>query len=116
MPIPERTDPEMNEVWNQFHSYVNLTSDQLRNWLLTRASSEGIFDAPPDRALPQPGKRILGVLGKRKVDLTGGDVEVMRETIGQIEDLLAARPAVGNTDDDWRHNLMDLGHDPLKER
>ena len=33
MPIPDRTDPEMNEVWNRFHAYVNLTSDQLRNWL-----------------------------------------------------------------------------------
>jgi hypothetical protein len=116
MPIPERTDPEMNEVWNRFHSYVNLNSGQLRNWLLTRASGEGTFSAPADRALPQPGKSILAVLGKRKVDLTGGDVQLMRDTIAQIEDLLGARPAVGATDDDWRHNLMDLGHDPLLER
>jgi hypothetical protein len=116
MPTPERTDPEMNEVWDRFHSYINLTSDQLRTWLLTRASGEDAFGQPPDRALPQPGKRILEVLGKRKVDLTGGDVEVMRETSGQIEDLLAVRPVVGDTDDEWRHSLMDLGHDPLKDR
>jgi Protein of unknown function (DUF3140) len=112
--MAERTDPETNEVWDRFHSYINLTSDQLRNWLLTRASGEDAFVEPPDRALPQPGKQILGVLGKRKVDLTGGDVEVMRGTIGQIEDLLAVRPAVGDNDDEWRHNLLDLGHDPLR--
>lgn len=116
MPIPDRTDPEMNQVWNQFHQYVNLTSDQLRTWLLSRASGEEAFGNVPERALPQPGKRILAVLGKRKVDLTGGDVEVMRETVDQIEDLLTARPAVGDADDEWRHSLMDLGHDPLRER
>lgn len=114
MPIPERTDPEMNEIWDRFHGYVNLNSQQLRDWLLTRASGEDAFVAPADRALPQPGKSILAVLGKRKVDLTGGDVDLMRDTVAQIEDLLAARPA--GTDDDWRHNLMDLGHDPLRER
>jgi hypothetical protein len=116
MPIPERTDPEMNEIWERFHSYVNVTSAQLRDWLLTRASGEDSFGVPADRALPQPGKSILAVLGKRKVDLTGGDVQLMRDTIAQIEDLLAARPAVDGADDDWRHSLMDLGHDPLRER
>jgi hypothetical protein len=116
MPIPDREDPEMIEIWDQFHSRVNLTSAQLRNWLLTRASGDVSFTSPPDRALPEPGKRILAVLGKRKVDLTGGDVEVMQETVVQIDDLLAARPAVGMTDNEWRHSLMDLGHDPLQER
>ena len=116
MPIPNREDPEMNEIWEQFHSRVNLTSAQLRDWLLTRASDEERFSTIPDRALPEPGKRILSLLGKRKVDLTGGDVLVMRDTVAQIDDLLAARPAVDATDGEWRHALMDLGHDPLRER
>jgi hypothetical protein len=116
MPIPDREDPEMNQIWDEFHSRVNLTSAQLRTWLFTRASGEESFSNVPERALPQPGKRILAVLGKRKVDLTGGDVEVMQETVAQIDDLLAARPALDATDDEWRHSLMDLGHDPLQER
>ena len=115
MPIPNREDPEMNEIWEQFHSRVNLTSAQLRDWLMTRASGEQRFPDVPDRAFSEPGKRILSLLGKRKVDLTGGDVQVMRNTVSQIDDLLAARAGDG-TDDEWRHALMDLGHDPLRER
>jgi hypothetical protein len=114
MPIPDREDPETNEIWDRFHSYVNVNSDELRRWLMSRSSSEEAF-AAPHRLMPEPGKSILAVLGKRKVDLTPRDVNVMREIVEQIEDLLAARPAVGGaTDDEWRHSLMDLGHDPLK--
>ncbi|HEX5596963.1 MAG TPA: DUF3140 domain-containing protein [Micromonosporaceae bacterium] len=115
MPIPDRADPEMNELWEQFHSYVNVNSQELRHWLMTRASGEESFSGP-HQLMPEPGKSILAVLAKRKVDLTDRDMTVMREVVAQIEDLLAARPAVGGTrDDEWRHNLMDLGHDPVRE-
>lgn len=116
MPIPDRTDPETNEIWDQFHAYVNVNSDELRSWLMTRAANEdaGAFTGA-HQLMPEPGKSILAVLGKRKVDLTPRDVDVMRETVAQIEDLLSARPAVGGAiDDEWRHSLMDLGHDPLR--
>jgi hypothetical protein len=116
MPIPDRTDPEVNDLWDDFHSRVNMNSGELRTWLLTQGSDEDGFPREPDRSMPEPGKSILAVLGKRKVDLLGGDVEVMRDTIAQIDDLLAARPAVDVTDEEWRHSLMDLGHDPLQER
>lgn len=118
MPIPDRTDPEMNELWEEFHSCVNVNSEELRTWLLTRASGEGGgFAGDPDRIMPEPGKSVLALLGKRKVDLTDRDMKVMRETVTQIQDLLAAGAAVGGVaDDEWRHSLMDLGHDPVQER
>ncbi|HEX5542654.1 MAG TPA: DUF3140 domain-containing protein [Micromonospora sp.] len=114
MPIPDRTDPEMNELWEQFHSYINVNSAELRSWLMTRAAEDGTFRGA-HQLMPEPGKSILTVLAKRKVDLTDLDMAIMRETVTQIEDLLAARPAVGGVlDDEWRHNLMDLGHDPVR--
>jgi hypothetical protein len=112
--MPDRTDPETNQIWDQFHYYVNVNSEELRSWLMSRSSGEDAF-AGPHQLMPEPGKSILAVLGKRKVDLTDRDVDVMRETVTQIEDLLSARPAVGGAvDDEWRHALMDLGHDPLR--
>ncbi|MBO4210254.1 DUF3140 domain-containing protein [Micromonospora echinofusca] len=111
-----RTDPEVETIWQDFHEHVNVTSEQLRSWLLTRGSGEETFTADPDLALPEPGRQILAVLGKRKVDLTRADIDVMRTAIAGIDALLAERPPRGNADDQWRHALLDLGHDPLVER
>lgn len=112
----QRVAPEVDELWAEFHSLVNVTSDRMRTWLLTQGSGEDVFTADPDMDLPQPGRQILHVLGKRKVDLTREDIEVMREAVDRIRQLLDARPAVGPGDERWRHDLLDLGHDVLLER
>jgi hypothetical protein len=111
-----RIDPEVEVLWEDFHAEVNVTSEQLRSWLLTRGSGEEAFGPNPDLNLPEPGRQILAVLRKRKVDLTGEDIEVMREAVERIRALTAARPAAGTADDEWRHSLLDLGHDVLVER
>ncbi|MDW5325929.1 DUF3140 domain-containing protein [Plantactinospora sp. KLBMP9567] len=112
----QRVEPEVEQLWQDFHSRVNVTSEQLRNWLLTQGSGEQAFGADPDLGLPEPGRQILAVLGKRKVDLTDGDIQLMRETVAEIQDLIDTRPPAGATDEEWRRALLDLGHDPLIER
>ncbi|WP_320066311.1 DUF3140 domain-containing protein [Micromonospora sp. RTGN7] len=111
-----RLDPEVEVLWEDFHAEVNVTSEQLRSWLLTRGSGEESFGANPDLDLPEPGRQILAVLRKRKVDLTREDIEVMREAVDRIRALTEARPKDGVSDDGWRHALLDLGHDILVER
>ncbi|MFC5924956.1 DUF3140 domain-containing protein [Micromonospora vulcania] len=111
-----RLDPEVEVLWEDFHAEVNVPSEQLRTWLLTRGSGEESFTSNPDLNLPEPGRQILAVLNKRKVDLTREDIEVMREAIDRIRDLTDAKPPRGNADDQWRHSLLDLGHDVLIER
>ncbi|MEV0156519.1 DUF3140 domain-containing protein [Micromonospora sp. NPDC050686] len=112
----QRLDPEVEVIWEDFHAEVNVPSEQLRQWLLTRGSGEEAFGANPDLDLPEPGRRILRVLSKRKVDLTPEDIEVMRDAVDRIRALTEARPSRGNADDEWRHSLLDLGHDVLVER
>ncbi|MBF9131579.1 DUF3140 domain-containing protein [Plantactinospora sp. S1510] len=111
----QRVEPEVEQLWQDFHNCVNVTSEQLRSWLLTQGSGEQAFGSEPDLGLPEPGRRILAILGKRKVDLTGDDIQLMRETVGEIQDLVETRPAAGVADEDWRRALLDLGHDPLIE-
>ncbi|WP_200216573.1 DUF3140 domain-containing protein [Micromonospora coerulea] len=112
----KRLDPEVEVIWDDFHAQVNVPSEQLRQWLLTRGSGEEAFGPNPDMNLPEPGRQILHVLSKRKVDLTPEDIEVMRDAIDRIQSLVDAKPSRGNADDEWRHSLLDLGHDVLVER
>ncbi|NGM13342.1 DUF3140 domain-containing protein [Verrucosispora sioxanthis] len=112
----QQLDPEVEVLWEDFHAEVNVPSEQLRQWLLTRGSGEAAFGPDPDLNLPEPGRQILAVLRKRKVDLTPEDIEVMRDAVERIRSLTAAKPGRGNADDEWRHSLLDLGHDVLVER
>jgi hypothetical protein len=112
----QRIEPEVGELWRDFHECVNVTSDQLRSWLLTQGSGESAFGAEPSLDLPEPGRTILAIKGKRKVDLTPDDVATMRDTVAEVRRLLELRPDRGVADEDWRHALLDLGHDPLADR
>lgn len=114
MATRQHSDTTVDQLWEDFHSHVNLTSGQLRDWLLTEGSGESAFPDALSR-LPEPSRAILTVLGKRRMDLTEADRRVMSETIAGIRDLLDRRPPAGGADDGWRHALLDLGHDPLRE-
>lgn len=107
-------DTELEELWTEFHGFVNMSGHELRTWLLTEASDEEGFHLAPDAADRGLGRRVLDVLDKRKADLTADDVEVMEKTVGRTRRLLAERPPNAENDTTWRHALMDLGHDPLK--
>jgi hypothetical protein len=110
-----RVDPDVDRLWQEFHDHVNVPADRLRQWLLSRGSGAEAFGADPDLGLPQPGRRILAVLGKRKVDLTAADVRVMREAVDRVRQLLDERPTGGGPEADrWRYALLDLGHDVLR--
>jgi hypothetical protein len=109
-------DAEVERLWDEFHGLVNMSSDELRSWLLADAADEEGFPDTPDLGLSPEGQATLGVLGKRKADLTDDDLKAMRRTVDEISELLSARDAVGGiADEQWRHDLMDLGHDPFKD-
>lgn len=102
-----------DELWDDFHHMVNMSSRELSDWLRTEsATPEG--EEVPDRAGSPLGQKVLRILRKRRVDLTNDDQQVMREVVERVhaqrrEDL---EPTAG--DATWRHRLMDIGHDPLR--
>ncbi|WP_116041870.1 DUF3140 domain-containing protein [Amycolatopsis palatopharyngis] len=101
------------ELWDEFHRVVNMTSRELEDWLRTR-SAEPDEETLPDQAGTPTGRHVLAILRKRRVDLDDDDVRVMRKVVDRIhaqrrDDL---EPTAGQTN--WRHRLMTLGHDPLK--
>jgi Protein of unknown function (DUF3140) len=104
---------EVEALWGDFHGVVNMTSRELRDWLMTRSAGEDT-ETVPDQAGTPTGHHVLEILGKRKADLTEDDLRVMRKVVDTVrserrEDL---EPTAGQAN--WRHRLMTLGHDPLK--
>jgi hypothetical protein len=103
----------LDEVWDEFHRVVNMTSRELEDWLRTTSAAEH-EEAFPDQAGPATGRSVVAILGKRRTDVTDADLQVMRTVVDRVH---AARrddlePTAG--DAAWRHRLMSLGHDPLK--
>lgn len=102
-----------DELWDDFHRVVNMSSRELGDWLRTEAAS-AVAEREPDHSGPEIGRQVLAILGKRRTDLTADDVTVMRRVVATItaerrDDL---EPVAG--DAQFRHRLMCLGHDPLK--
>lgn len=104
---------EIETVWDEFHTVVNMTSRELRDWLATASANEEA-EALPDQVRPETGRRVLEILSKRRTDVTADDVEVMRHVVDVVR-TVHPDPDGGDVDDDaWRRRLMNVGHDPLK--
>jgi len=105
--------PVDTELWEEFHRVVNMSSRELSEWLRIR-SAEETTEELPDQAGPKTGRHVLEILQKRRGDLTSDDERVMRKVVDRVhaerrDDL---EPTAGQ--ENWRHRLMSLGHDPLK--
>jgi hypothetical protein len=102
-----------DELWDEFHRVVNMTSRELSDWLRTRDAGEDTEEMP-DQAGTPTGQEVLAILGKRRGDLTPEDEHVMRRVVGRVHDQRRddLEPTAGQAA--WRHRLMTLGHDPLK--
>lgn len=102
-----------DELWDEFHQVVNMTSRELGDWL--RSESAGAeAEALPDQAGPGIGRQVLGILGKRRADLTTEDIEVMEAVVATVRQERGEEPEPTAGDSEWRHRMMDMGHDPLK--
>jgi hypothetical protein len=112
--VADRIPAEIEVAWDSFHQVVNMTSEELRAWLLTEASGEEAFPGEPGLGLPDLGRHVLALLRKRKVDLTLGDADVMEQVVDYVLTQEAERPAEAEGDNAWRRSLMTVGHDPLR--
>jgi hypothetical protein len=101
------------ELWQEFHTVVNMTSRELSDWLRAASANEDT-EALPDQAGTDLGRRVLSVLGKRRSDVTDDDIEAMTMVVDTVrrERRQDLEPTAG--DEVWRHRLMSIGHDPLR--
>lgn len=102
-----------DELWNEFHRVVNMSSRELSEWLRTD-SAPPETEVLPDEAGTPTGQRVLAILRKRRTDLDEHDARTMRTVVDRVHAARRAdlEPVGGQAN--WRHRLMSLGHDPLK--
>ena len=102
-----------DELWQEFHDVVNMTSRELADWLRTESSGEVTSE---DAALPEleVGEQVVAILGKRRTDLTPDDVDTMQQVVDQVRTIRGDEPEPEAYDDEVRRMLMSFGHVPLK--
>ncbi|MGN6599132.1 MAG: DUF3140 domain-containing protein [Actinomycetes bacterium] len=106
-------DPEIDELWQQFHEAVNMTSKELREFLLQDSAQPGT-QAVPDEVGDATSRGVLDILTKREMDLTTDDVAVMREVVDLVDREQPTPDSGRLQDSEWRRSLMRVGHDPLR--
>ncbi|HEX6501034.1 MAG TPA: DUF3140 domain-containing protein [Micromonosporaceae bacterium] len=112
--MPERDDPALVSLWDEFHTLVNMPSPELRDWLLNTPDGADSYVSEPGVEPHALGERVLQILDKRRVDLTDADVTTMRQVTNEISELLANPPADDVNNGPWRDSLRTLGHDPTR--
>jgi len=91
-----------------------MTAAELERWLRTDESRKVGFKRDGGESVGHAsGRRIVGILRKRKAELDDDDFAHMRKTIGFIRRHRAQEPENMVTSR-WRYSLMNWGHDPLK--
>ncbi|MGH3854889.1 MAG: DUF3140 domain-containing protein [Pseudonocardiaceae bacterium] len=93
-----------SELWHEFHRVVNMSPRELADWLRTH----------PEQGDTPTGPEVLRILGKRQIDLTSDDLQVMRGVIRRVNAERGSHGSARAGRIGWRHRLMSLGHDPLK--
>ncbi|KUL44108.1 DUF3140 domain-containing protein [Streptomyces regalis] len=104
---------ELDALWQDFHRVVNMTSQELATWLRVSDADEET-EPLPDQAGTPTGQHVLAILQKRRTDLTDDDIQTMYDVVDTVtaEADLENEPEPEQTC--RRHQLMTIGHDPLK--
>jgi Protein of unknown function (DUF3140) len=112
--VVNRNDSVFVETWETFHDLVNMTSPELRDWLMNTPDGADTYAPEPDIDIHALGMQVLQIKQKRRVDITESDMGTMQEVIDLIEGRLRNAPESDIQDDPWRDTLMTLGHDPTR--
>jgi Protein of unknown function (DUF3140) len=112
--VVNRNDSAFVETWETFHDLVNMTSPELRDFLMNTPDGADTYAPEPDIDIHALGLQVLQIKQKRRVDITESDMGTMQEVIDLIEGRLQNAPESDIQDDPWRDTLMTLGHDPTR--
>ena len=91
-----------DELWDEFHTVVNMTSRELTDWMLTSASGEATATVETTPEL-EVGRQVVAILGKRRTDLTADDIDTMTHVVDQVRTIRGEELEPEAYDDEVRH-------------
>jgi hypothetical protein len=109
---------DKNKIRKDFAEAVNMTANELRDWLKTDESRKvgwkGKDGTASESVGHASGRRIVELLGKQADELSDDDFAHMRKVVGYVHRHRAQRPENIYTSR-WRYSLMNWGHDPCRD-
>ena len=107
--------PTPDSIYAQFREDVNMTAAELEKWLKTTESQSVGQDSGDGTSIGhKSGELIVGILRKKKADLSPADEAHMHKVHSYVSRHAAQKPAADIEHSRWRYSLMNWGHDPLK--
>jgi hypothetical protein len=107
-------DQDRDETIEAFHETVNMTAEELEDWLRSEESrSVGQQEDGEESVGHASGRRIVALLRQDDADHTDDDVAHMRKVLGYIRRHRAQPPSGDTRSSRWRYSLMNWGHDPI---
>ena len=113
--IDSNLSEEQQEILQDFQEAVNMSSQDLQQWLKTEESkSVGQEDDDGEAIGHKSGKKIVELLDSDRDDYSEGDFSHMKKVVSYVHRHLAQKPSGDIEDSRWRYSLMNWGHDPLQ--
>ena len=110
--------PDAKQIRDRFAAAVNMTADELEDWLRSPDSRAVGWKGKEGRRGESVGHacghRIVSILRSATNDLDDEDYAHMRKVVGFVRRHLAQEPA-NKVTSRWRYSLMNWGHDPLRD-
>lgn len=103
-----------NEIWKEWQDLVNMSPQELEDWLETR-ESKSVGDSETGESTGHAsGRQIVEIKRARKDELTSAQWDHMAKVVGYIKRHRAqGGPKTNKENSDWRYSLMNWGHDPI---
>ena len=114
-------DDDQAETAKAFNEAVNMAPAELEKFLDSDDSKRVGWKGEDGKGSGESvghksGKRIVEIKRKKKADLTPQDYAHMKKVVGYVHRHMAqGGPADDKEHSDWRHSLMNWGHDPMKK-
>jgi hypothetical protein len=105
---------DAKQIVRDFKQVVNMSPQQLKNWLETENSQDvGQKNGGDESIGHKSGERIVELLDRD--DYSDDDIAHMRKVVSYVRRHSAQRPKGEIEDTRWRFSLMNWGHDPMKD-
>lgn len=109
-------EKDYEEAYKNFKELVNMSASQLEKWLKTNESKNTGWDSGDGEAIGhKSGKKIIGILHKKKAELTPADYKHMHKVIAYISRHKAQKPDGDVSDTKWNYSLKNWGYDYSKK-